>query len=269
MMISELKWTGRSMINSVKYYYSRFGASGVIAAIKRKLGSSNDLIKVEMKEIKSPFYLRLQTSDIPTFDQIFIHKEYDFDTKKSPNVIIDAGANIGLAAIYFTNKYPDAKIIALEPEKSNFELLKKNVSPYSKVIPVQAALWNKNEEINLVDPGLGKWGFMTETKNSQEDSEDNVCHTVEAMTVDKLIQSYNLEKIDILKIDIEGAEKEVFSDPSSWIEKVDSIIIELHERMKAGCNRSFYNGSNGFIDEWKLGENVYLSRGNCITRRST
>lgn len=61
----------------------------------------------------------------------------------------------------------------------------------------------------------------------------------------------------------------MFSDTSSWIEKVDSIIIELHERMKAGCNRSFYCGSNGFNSEWEQGENVYLSRKNCLMKRST
>ena len=66
--------------------------------------------------------------------------------------------------------------------------------------------------------------------------------------------------IDILKIDIEGAEKEVFSDTSAWIEKVDSIIIELHERMKPGCISSFYAGSRGFNKEWRQGENIYLSR---------
>lgn len=257
------------MIRRILYYYSRFGAPGVICAIKKKLGSSNDLLRIEREEIKAPFFLRLLTSDLPTFDQVFTDNEYDCDTANPPKVIVDAGANIGLAAIYFTNKYPDAKIIALEPEQSNFELLKENVSPYSNVIPVHAALWHKNEEINLIDPGLGKWGFMTETKNAAEGLVGSTRHSVQAMTIDKIIQDFSLEKIDILKIDIEGAEKEVFSDTSSWIERIDSIIVELHERMKAGCNRSFYNGSNGFVDEWKQGENVYLSRGNCLTRRST
>jgi hypothetical protein len=46
------------MRSRVKYYYSRFGVTGVISAIKMKLGSSNDLMKVERKEIKAPFYLR-------------------------------------------------------------------------------------------------------------------------------------------------------------------------------------------------------------------
>ncbi len=110
--------------------------------------------------------MRLNTSDFPTFDQVFIQQEYDFDISRAPKVIVDAGANIGLASIYFANKYPDAKIIAIEPEQSNFKLLEMNVSPYPNVIPVQAALWNKNEDINLIDPGLGKWGFMTEIKNA-------------------------------------------------------------------------------------------------------
>jgi FkbM family methyltransferase len=264
-LIPKLNLKDGNMISGIKYYYSRFGASGVISAIKMKLGSSNNLIKVERNEIKAPFYLRLKTSDFPTFDQVFIKQEYDFSISNTPKVIVDAGANIGLASIYFTNKYPDAKIIAIEPEKSNFKLLEVNVSPYPNVIPVQAALWHRNEEINLIDPGLGKWGFMTEIKKTSDGLPGNTCHAVKAMTVNKIMQNFNLEKIDILKIDIEGAEREVFSDSSSWIERVDSVIVELHERMKAGCNRSFYNASNGFLDEWTKGENVYLSRGNCLT----
>ncbi|MDX2108628.1 MAG: FkbM family methyltransferase [Verrucomicrobiota bacterium] len=237
-------------------------------AILAKLGCSNELLKVKRAEIRAPFYLRHGTSDIPTFYQVFLNKEYDFTVVKSPKVIIDAGANIGMASIYFANRYPDAKIIALEPEQSNFKLLETNVAPYPNVVPVHAALWHKNEEINLVDPSLGKWGFMTEAKNASERSTGDVRHAVKAMTIDRLMHSYSLERIDILKVDIEGAEREVFSDSSAWIENVDAIIIELHERMKPGCNRSFYNGSNGFIDEWKQGENVYLSRGNCLTRHS-
>jgi FkbM family methyltransferase len=199
---------------------------------------------------------------------VFIEQEYDFLVETQPKVIIDAGANIGLASIYFASKYPDAKIIAIEPEQSNFELLKENVAPYPHVVPIQAALWNKNEEINLIDPGSGKWGFMTEMKQPSKKIPSKTCHTVMGTTIDKIMQDYSLTKIDILKIDIEGAEKEVFSDTSSWIGKVDAVIIELHERFKPGCNRSFYRGSNGFDSEWSQGENMYLSRGNCLARRS-
>ena len=152
------------MISSIKYYYTRFGINGLISAIKTKLDGVDRLIQVSRKDLKAPFYLRLRTSDIPTFDQIFINKEYLFKTSNDPKVIVDAGANIGLSTIFFANKYPESKIIAIEPENDNFKILKMNVSPYTNVIPLQAALWNKNKEINLVDPGQGNWGFTTEKK---------------------------------------------------------------------------------------------------------
>ena len=233
---------------------------------KKKIINDNNLEEIYREELKAPVYLRHGTSDLATYDQIFTNQEYDFITNIPPKVIVDAGANIGLASVYFANRYPESKIIAIEPEESNFELLQKNIMPYENIIPLHAALWDKNEEINLVDPGLGKWGFMTEEKESQEKSLAKLCHLVPGMTVDRIIEDYDLLKIDILKIDIEGAENEVFNDTSSWIGDVNAMIVELHERMKTGCNRSFYNGSNGFDNEWKQGENVYLSRKNYLTK---
>lgn len=256
------------MIRQIRYYLSIVGFSGLLYAIKAKVTNSTVFFKLNRQDCKYPFRLRIPSSDIPTYEQVFINQDYDFLVETQPKVIVDAGANIGLASIYFANKYPGAKIIAIEPEQSNFELLKENIAPYPNIIPIQAALWNKNEEINLIDPGLGKWGFMTEMKHPSGNLPHNSCHTVIAMTIDKIMEDYKLTKIDILKIDIEGAEREVFSDTSSWIEKIDSIIIELHERMKEGCNRSFYCNSNGFDNEWTQGENIYLSRGNYLTRCS-
>ncbi len=174
---------------------------------------------------------------------------------------MDAGANIGLSSIYFANKYPKARIIAIEPEISNYKLLEKNIMPYKNISALNVALWNKNERISLVDPGLGKWGFMTANEGQKNDIfESNTCHKVQGLTIARIMSMNNLEQIDILKIDIEGAEKEVFTDSSHWIEKINILIIELHETMKTGCNRSFYNGSNGFNNEWIQGENIFLSR---------
>ena len=255
------------MIKRLRYYYSRFGLNGVLSIIKAKFFPGNDLIQVKRKDIKFPFCLRYKTSDIPTYDQVFLQNEYDFIASPPPKTIIDAGANIGLASIYFANRYPEATIIAIEPELSNFELLSSNVKPYKNITPLNVALWNSNEKINLMDPGLGKWGFMTQEDNSEEDKYGDVCHIVQGITVDKIIDDYGLDRISILKIDIEGAEREVFMDPSRWLDKVDSLIVELHERMKPGCNRVFYNGTNGFDAEWQLGENVYLSRGNSLARK--
>lgn len=256
------------MFGRINYYYSKFGIRGIISVFKAKLTKSNILIKVNRKNIRFPFYLRIGTTDIAAFDQIFIDQEYDFDTKNCPKIIVDAGANIGLAAIYFASRYPESKIIAIEPELSNFDLLVKNVSSYDNIIALNAALWDKNEEIELVDTGLGNWGFMTQAEECQEEHLGNISHKIPGITIDKIMEENCIDTIDILKIDIEGAEREVFMNSSAWIGKVNALIVELHERLKSGCNRSFYNGSNGFDEEWKLGENVYLTRGKCLTRRS-
>ena len=154
----------------------------------------------------------------------------------------------------------------IEPDRSNFELLQENVAPYPQVTPMQAALWNRNEEIDLLDPGLGKWGFMTAQTSPAGHRAGSNGHTVRAVTVDQLMREHNLTAIDILKMDIEGAEREVVMDPAVWIGRVEAFIIELHERMKPGCLRSFYAGSGGFRDEWRQGEKVYLSRGRCLQR---
>jgi FkbM family methyltransferase len=254
------------MIRNAKFYLDTVGRDGLMCAIKSKLSRSTVLLELKRGDCRHPFFLRIPSSDVPTYRQVFIDQEYKVSAGIQPEVIIDAGANIGLASIYFANKYPNARIISIEPELSNFELLERNVAPYPQITAVQAALWHRNEEIDLVDPGLGKWGFMTEEKGSAEIVCSSPCHAVTAMTVDKIMTDYNLTKIDILKIDIEGAEREVFSDSSPWIDKVNSLIIELHERMKAGCNRSFYCGSNGFDEEWHQGENVFLSRSNYLSR---
>jgi FkbM family methyltransferase len=72
-----------------------------------------------------------------------------------PPVIIDAGANVGLCAVFYANRFPDARIIAIEPEPSNYEMLKKNTAPYPNITTVHAALWKENGPLRLFDTGEG------------------------------------------------------------------------------------------------------------------
>jgi FkbM family methyltransferase len=212
--------------------------------------------------------IRSKTSDVFVYQAIIAGKEYEFETLTPPDVIVDAGANIGLATIYFANKWPDATIIAIEPEESNYEMLVRNTKNYPNVKTIKAALFHKCGNIDVLDVGHNKFGFMTETSNNYGSITGEVVKvgTVNSIDIDKIIKDYGLRDIDILKIDIEGAEREVFSDASGWVYKVKSIITELHEGMKAGCNRSFYCNTNGFDDEWQKGEDIYLVRGNYIQK---
>jgi FkbM family methyltransferase len=241
-------------------YYRIIGPLAIVKASKSYFSSKAELVKVTKVDLAFPLFLRVPTSDVRTYKQVFLDQEYSFKVKRQPKIIIDAGANIGLASIYFSSRFPDAKIFAIEPELSNFELLSKNVSSYKNITAIHAALWNENNDINLIDPGLGKWGFMTQEDNNINDSLGKLCHSVKGMRLETIMESWGINHIDILKVDIEGAEKEVFYDTSQWIHQVDCLIVELHERMKPGCNSSFYNGAKGFDSEWKHGENVYLVR---------
>ena len=96
----------------------------------------------------------------------------------------------------------------------------------------------KNTFLKIVDDGTGEWGFRTEEVKSSKGA------TLKAITVDEILKQSACDRIGILKIDIEGAEKELFSKNYSWLDKVDVLIIELHDRLKKGCSKSFYSAIN-------------------------
>jgi FkbM family methyltransferase len=236
---------------------------GFSAAVREIFARHPKEVAVSYFAAKHPIYLRLKTSDMLTFVHIFLRREYDVEIAKTPTVIVDAGANIGLSSIFYANKYPDAKIIALEPETSNFGLLKKNIAPYGNIIAINKALWGKNTMLEVVDPGFNKWGFQTHACDGEGNKPGGTI--VESITIDKLMDDYGLMHIDILKIDIEGAEKEVYESSGAWIDKVGMIAAELHDRHKTGCSRSFYNATNGFDAEIHKGENVFVVRQSYMT----
>lgn len=234
------------------------GMDGLRSYIGSRLSGRTRMISCSHPSLRHPCLLRIPSSDFHVFEQVFIRREYEFETKRAPDVIIDAGANIGLASVYFASRFPASRVIALEPERENFRLLERNAAHYPNVVPVHGALWSEEGTIDLVDPGLGAWGFMTDGDSGEVRGSRK--HRVPAYTVESLMRIHGLERIDVLKVDIEGAEREVFADVRGWIERVDALIVELHERLKSGCNRSFYGATNGFHAEWMQGENVFLAR---------
>ena len=213
--------------------------------------------EVAVRDVAHPFLMRPMTSDVMTFQQIFELREYDVELNREPDTIIDAGANIGLSAIYFANRFPKAKIIAIEPEASNFAVLKRNTQAYKNVTAIQAALWDANGEIEVVDVGIGHWGFQARAAEQSE----TICHRVPAFTVKAIMSRFGMTHVDVLKIDIEGAEKEVMDASADWIDNVSMLAIELHDRLKPGCTESLQRATTGrFQKEWQNGENLYLAR---------
>ncbi len=212
--------------------------NGLLLFIRLKLKQTQSL---KITDALYPISLRPGNSDALVFKQIFLLKEYDLKKDfgmplpKDFDVIIDAGANIGLASVFFANQYPNSKIISIEPESNNFAQLKINTEPYKNIILQQGALWYKKERLNLANPGYGDWGFMVEKKNEENNG------SVQAFSVVDLMEQFHLSKIDLLKIDVEGAEKEIFeTGVSEWLPKTKMILVELHDRMKPGCSKAFF-----------------------------
>lgn len=247
-------------VRELGYYHSSFGLRGVVAAVREKIERQNALYEVEHPSIRFRFFLRLGTSDIKTYEQVFVQDLYEFAFHKKPKVIVDAGANIGLVSIVYANRFPNARIVAIEPEENNYRMLQKNTAAYKNIIPLKAALWDTNERVNLVDPGLGEWGFRTR-RNTDEGSNFTLNQKeVQGLTLDRIMEKFGLAVIDILKIDIEGAEREVFRDPSLWIDRVNLLVVELHDRFAEECSHRVRNAMKHFDAEWRQGGNYIAIR---------
>lgn len=247
----------RRVFKKLRHYYVACGFFGVVAFIFAKVFRTQPLFKTWVPGIKHPVYLRIGTTDASVLRQVLMEKHYDLPCHRVPRIILDAGANIGLSAVFFANIYPHATIIALEPEASNFQLLKTNIHPYPQIKPLQAALWKENGQITLINPSTAHHGFQTIERIPNGCAQSCL---VPAFTVDGIMSLMGLKTVDLLKMDIEGAEKEVFETSADWIDKVEVIMIELHDNLKPGCSQAFAEATESFPGKSTRGEIVMRSR---------
>ena len=247
------------LAKSIKYFTKRFGViTGLkvflkVALYKRLPGNDDKIISVNIPQSKAPVFMRPKTTDAYVFWQVFLAGDYDLPINFLPAVIVDAGAHIGYASLYMLHRFPDAKIIAVEPEPSNADLYAKNLALEKNVTLYKAALWRDNTPLNIENPNADSWSFRVE--ESKDDSDG-----VEAITVADILKETG--HIDILKLDIEGAEKELFSGDSSWLDQVKMVILELHEKYAPGCTELVHNvlTKHGFKKSLDKGENVIYQK---------
>lgn len=244
----------------IRAYQRTFGPAGLLLAVRTYLNAQPFEANVCPVGMQHPIRLRLNTTDYPTLKKVWREQEYAFSSCRSPKLIIDGGANIGIAAIFFATRFPEATIIAIEPEANNYALLETNVRFYPNIVPIRAALWNENGQIDVLDPGKGPWGFQTRSDGV------NPVDKVTAITMEDILRRFG-GSADILKIDIEGAEKELFEHCSNWIDRVGIIMIELHDRFRRGCSRAFYLATDQFTHEEHRGETLFVARSDYAPRK--
>ena len=154
-----------------------------------------------------------------TYKDIFENQIYKFSAASDRPLIIDCGSNIGLSVLYYKTLYPNAEVIAYEPDKRNFQLLSKNITDnkLQHVTLHEAAVWIEN----------GVIGFASNAaEGSSISNEGNNIISVAAVRLADVLNKY--EKIDFLKMDIEGAEDKVVSDCGSQLSKIENLFLEYH-----------------------------------------
>jgi FkbM family methyltransferase len=218
--------------------------------------SSNErgrVIAVRVQGIEFPVSVRKGTSDGAVLAQCLIETQYDFDPNFEPKVILDLGANIGCAAVYFANRWPNAKIVSVEPVLDNFRMLVSNVRMYSNVVPIHAAINHADGDVVISVPGTDFWAASVRAKGKS----DGNAHTVRGITIDTLLKENRLELIDIVKIDIEGSEVDVFSrGPLNWLMRTRLVVIELHDGLRSGCSWYFEKAISRYpLKRSRIGEN--------------
>lgn len=169
--------------------------------------------------------IRGSDSDRHVFWEIFVEKSIHIPKTSEPvDVILDLGGNTGLAAIYYAHHFPNTRVISVEPGAENFALLSQNTRPWKNITPVQKGVWWREATLRVINPQAQSWGFRF------EETEDE---GVQCVTVDQLIDTYCPPGSRVMvKMDIEGAEKEIFNNGPSWIGRIDCLQIEIHNCWK-------------------------------------
>lgn len=179
---------------------------------------------------------RPHTSDLAVYNDIFFTQLYQplvdlsqLWPQEQIAHIVDAGANIGCSSIWFAQLFPQAKVYAIEGLESNFSLLKQNIelNQTENIIPLEKALWINNQSLSfdLLEGADELWAAQVTEKEAHIEN-------TEGITFEELMHQHHIDTIDILKMNIEGAEKYLFEDAQTvhfFLPKVKVLMVQVHE----------------------------------------
>jgi FkbM family methyltransferase len=154
--------------------------------------------------------------------------------------ILDLGANAGLASIWFLHRFPDAAIVAVEPNPDNYQIISMNLAPNDeRVRIVKGAVWHRPKDLTLVRRNNDADAQVREIEPG-----DKAQDRIMAWDIPGLMEIGDFPIVDLLKIDIEGAELELFRNgPERWLPLIRNICIELHG---AECKAAFFKALEGY-----------------------
>jgi FkbM family methyltransferase len=211
----------------------RFAWGGIQSRISRKAE-----ISVWLPDGRA-IVVRPRDSDFETVRQVFRDEEYgripdqlrigllrvyqDILSSGKVPLIIDAGANIGAATLWFRDIFSDAAIVAIEPDPANAAIARQNLSNCEGVTLLEAAIGGETGHVSLVSPGVS---YAVQTRRS-----DDGCPV---LTIGQVVAGLENACLFMVKVDIEGFERDLFGSNTGWMDEVTAVYVEPHEWMRPG-----------------------------------
>jgi FkbM family methyltransferase len=197
-------------------------------------------IALKVKNADFPLCIRSGSSDRQVLWQVFVEGEYESAGRLCPQTIIDLGANVGYSSAYFLSTQPDAKVLAVEPDPGNYAACCRNLEPFgSRAKVVHGAVWAQPAKL-LLERGTYRDGreWTTQVRPAADTDVAIASDHVEGYDMDTLILMSGFSRVDLLKIDIERSEIQLFSrNTEHWLPLVKNLFIELHDR---DCEEVFF-----------------------------
>jgi FkbM family methyltransferase len=262
-----------SRLRVISRAISGIGLPATLQLVRRRIAAAfgqgpETLYRIRVPGYQYPVSIRGgNSSDGFAFYQLLVMKDLDVLDLGSPSLVIDAGANIGMASLYLLNRYPSLKVVAVEPDPGTFEILCMNLRPFAdRVVLVNGAVWSSCGQLVFVREQV-EWNShvrdMTNIHASGNRPDAAIEMNVESFDIPSLISLGGGGPVDLLKVDIEGSEKEVFSkNVERWLPSIKNIVIELHG---PECEKSFHGALEGYRYEGFPFRSVTVCR-NLLTR---
>lgn len=213
------------------------------------------------RNVNHSLFCRKGTTDIDVFKHVFVLGEYtNIRENSSAELVVDCGANAGFSTVYLLNHFPQATVIAIEPDSGNFDVLLKNTCSYGKRCrQVQAAVWKEPGHLVLTAAPCGdgrEWARGVRPAAAGEEAE------IKAISISQLLEEYPKKRVALLKIDIEGSEEDLFTaEDLAWLDWVDRIVIELHSD---ACKRAYHAAvSRAGFESFEQGGLTFSQRPTC------
>lgn len=226
----------------ITYFFKLKFYLGWVTAIRVLLDKHIKKGAIKVPFIKYPIYIRhTDFADNQVFNEVILKRAYaSIDSNKEQVVrILDLGANIGLSATSFLSEYPNAALCVVEPDPENYKLLLENLKPFMKegrdVHCYNTAVYNIETQLFMEDPGVGSHGFRAVERKTSTGAEG-----LRSVSVNGLLAALKWDRVDIIKIDIEGAEKELFEENIEWIDRTRYLIVETHDRFKQNATKTVF-----------------------------